>query len=233
MNLDMSAIQLNDPASWPTGFKVFMAALVCVAILAAGYWFIIKEQRESLARFEQKEADLKKEFKEKKKLAINLPTYRQQMVDMQESFGTMLRQLPDKTEVPQLLVDITQAGLGRGLEFVLFKPQEKRADDFYAVLPINLQVVGSYHQLAEFVSDLAELPRIVTLGNIDIKPVKTHRDRRSRDADAEPISGIDDKLVMSAITRTYHYLDPDEVQANRAAKAKAKGKGKKRRKRKG
>jgi type IV pilus assembly protein PilO len=228
MNFDLSSIDFNDPASWPTGFKVFMAAMLCVAILVAGYWFVIKGQRESLAKLESQEQLHKSEFKEKKKLAINLPTYRQQMIDMEESFGTMLRQLPDKTEVPQLLVDITQAGLGRGLEFVLFKPQDKRADDFYAALPINLQVIGTYHQLAEFVSDLAELPRIVTLGDIQIEPLN----KKDQGNERLVSQSGGEKLVMSAITRTFHYLDPDEIAANKAAKEAGKKKGKRKNARK-
>ena len=115
---------------------------------------------------------------------------------MHQAFGTLLRQLPNKTEVPNLLVDITQAGLGRGLNFVLFKPEKEKPQEFYAELPINIKVTGSYHELGQFVSDLAALPRIVTIGNIDIV------------ADAKT-----SLLNMSAVARTFRYLEPEEIEA--------------------
>ena len=134
---------------------------------------------------------------------------------MKESFGVMLRQLPNRTEVPELLIDITQAGIARGLDFELFKPQPKRNADFYAILPISLKVKGTYHQFAEFISDLAALPRIVTIGNITIGRGKQ-----------KAASGL---LTMSAVTQTYHYLDESEIKAQEAASA---GKKKKKRSRK-
>ncbi len=206
MNLDdFKNLDFGDIRSWPISVKLVGVALVCVAILGAGYYFLIKDDRAQLAREQQEEQDLRQTFLGKKALAVNLPAYRAQMVEMQESFGVLLRQLPDKTEIPELLVDITQAGLARGLEFKLFKPGNKSVEDFYATLPISVEVVGTYHEFAEFVSDLAALPRIVSIGNISIAPVDP------RKADKENISP--GKLIITASARTYHYLDEDEIAA--------------------
>jgi len=214
---ELHNVEATNLSTWPPSLKYFGVIVLCLIIIAAGWFVLIKGQTETLERLEQTETQLKTKFREKKKLAVNLPAYRQQMVEMRESFDVMLRQLPNKTEVPELLVDITQAGLQRGLEFVLFKPADKRFKDFYAELPINLKVVGDYHQLAQFVSDLAALPRIVTLGDIDIQPDKDN----------------DAVLTMSAITNTYHYLDQEEIDARRALEEqKAGGKKGKRSKRK-
>lgn len=207
---DLRGLDIGDIGSWPFWLKIVGVLVVCGAILFAGYWYLIKGEIETLQRAEQQEQQLRDTFLKKKALAVNLPAYREQMQEMQESFGVMLRQLPNRTEVPELLIDITQAGLGRGLQFVLFKPQKKRNADFYAILPISIQVVGSYHELGEFVSDLAALPRIVTLGNISLKPTKGKT-----------------KLSMSAITSTYHYLDESEIEAAQGTnrnKPKARGK---------
>lgn len=197
---DLNNLDLNDVRSWPMGVKIIGIVLVAGALLFAGYWFIIKGQIEDLERAQAREQQLRAQFLDKKELAINLPAYRQQMEEMEETFGVLLRQLPDRTEVPELLVDITQAGLSRGLEFVLFKPEAARTADFYAIVPVTLQIVGTYHQLAQFVSDLAELPRIVTVGNIDIAQ-----------------AGSGPMLTMNAVTYTYHYLDEGEMSEEQQA----------------
>lgn len=163
---DLRNIDLNDVAGWPRSVKVAAAVLICIVILAAGYWFIIKDQLAELEKEERAEIALREEFRNKKALAVNLEAYKQQMVEMQERFGVMLRQLPNRTEVPELLIDITQTGLGRGLQFDLFQPRNKRVADFYAELPVNIKVRGTYHQLGEFVSDVAALPRIVTIDDL-------------------------------------------------------------------
>ena len=200
---DLRDVDLNDVASWPLWLKLTGTALICIGILFAGYWFIVKGQIAELEKSQNQEKKLRQTFLQKKALAINLVAYREQMKEMQERFGVMLKQLPDKTEVPELLIDITQAGLGRGLQFVLFKPQKRRVADFYAELPINIKVNGSYHQLGEFVSDLAALPRIVTIGDIRLTPMKGKR-----------------TLQMTATTKTYHYLDEDQIQRRKQAKKK-------------
>lgn len=206
----------SDLSTWPVTVKFIGILAICLALLAAGWFFVVKGQTQQLTRLQEKEEQLKQTFLDKKQLALNLPAYREQMEQMQQSFGVMLRQLPDQTEVPELLVDITQAGLGRGLEFVLFKPQDKEYKDFYAELPISLKVIGDYHQLAEFVSDLAALPRIVTLGDIDISPTENENE----------------VLTMAATTRTFHYLDPEEIASRRAEKEGSSSGAKKRKNRK-
>lgn len=198
---DLRSVDLNDIPSWPRSVKIAAAVLIALIILGVGYWFIIKDQLAELEKTERAELALREEFSEKKALAVNLEAYKQQMVEMQERFGVLLRQLPNKTEVPELLIDITQTGLGRGLQFDLFQPRNKRVADFYAELPINIRVRGTYHQLGEFVSDVAALPRIVTIDDLVLSP-----------------SG-GDKLTMSAVAKTYHYLDEDQVAQRRASKS--------------
>jgi type IV pilus assembly protein PilO len=206
---DLKNIDINNVAGWPTPVKIVGILAIAAAILLLGYYFLIADKRTQYAAVQQKEQTLRQTYLDRKALAINLPAYRQQMEEMQQTFGTLLRQLPNKTEVPNLLVDITQAGLGRGLGFVLFKPERERPLEFYAELPISIRVTGGYHQLGEFVSDISALPRIVTINNIDI--------------------GVDPKtrvLTMSAVARTFRYLEPEEIEALKPkAKPKPRGKG--------
>jgi type IV pilus assembly protein PilO len=189
----LRGIDLNDPGSWPLPVKIGGVAILGVAILIAGFWFFVQDQIDAYAAATKKEDELRETFLSKKALAVNLPAYKQQMEDMRRTFGSLLRQLPNTTEVPDLLVDITQAGLGRGLEFLLFKPEKESPRDFYAELPISLEVRGTYHDLALFVSDVAALPRIVTFGDIGITVAKGNM------------------LSMSAKARTYRYLDEGGV----------------------
>lgn len=200
---DLKNIDINNIAGWPLPIKLVGIALIGVALLFAGYWFLISDALVQYDQEQQKERGLKETYLNKKGLAINLPAYKLQMDEMHQAFGTLLRQLPNKTEVPNLLVDITQAGLGRGLSFVLFKPDKEKPQEFYAELPINIKVTGGYHELGQFVSDLAALPRIVTVGNIDIV------------ADAK--TGL---LSMAAVARTYRYLEPEEIEALKPKVAK-------------
>jgi type IV pilus assembly protein PilO len=208
MALDLSQFRNLDPnniGSWPPVAKGGVVALVCIAVLGAGYWFDTQEQIAVLERTRQKEDSLKKDFETKQAKAVNLEAYRQQMTEMEESFGTMLRQLPSKTEVADLLVDITQTGLASGLEFELFKPGNASPKEFYAELPIQLTVTGSYHSFGAFVSGVAALPRIVTLHNINI----------SKSAAKSEV------LVMQANANTYRYLDEEEIAAARKAQSAA------------
>ncbi len=209
---DLQELDINDIGSWPLWLKITGSGLICIAILAAGYWFIIKDQVATLQKAQRQETQLKDTYMKKKALAINLEAYRQQMKEIEETFGVMLKQLPDKTEVPELLIDITQAGLGRGLQFDTFKPQNVRHKDFYAEMPIDLAVSGTYHQLGEFVSDLAALPRIVTIGDLSLKPIKDTN-----------------RLTMAAVTKTYHYLDEEQIQQQRNEKQKQSRKRRRRR----
>lgn len=187
---DLKNIDVNNPSSWPVPIKIAGILVVCGVILFAGYWFLIKGELEEYGEAQKKEAGLRETYLNKKALAVNLPAYREQMEEMEQTFGSLLRQLPNTTEVPDLLVDITQAGLGRGLEFTLFRPEKEQPKDFYAELPISVQVRGNYHELAQFVSDVAALPRIVTFGDVSISS-----------------TGKDNKLTMAAKARTYRYLE--------------------------
>jgi type IV pilus assembly protein PilO len=187
---DLKNIDVNNLGSWPVPIKIAGILVVCGVILFAGYWFLIKGELEEYGDAQKKEASLRETYMNKKALAVNLPAYREQMEEMEQTFGSLLRQLPNTTEVPDLLVDITQAGLGRGLEFTLFRPEKEQPKDFYAEMPISVEVRGSYHELAQFVSDVAALPRIVTFGDIRITS-----------------NPKNDKLAMSAKARTYRYLE--------------------------
>lgn len=178
----------SDPGSWPVLVKAVAVLAVCLAVLGAGYWFVTQHQLEELEQAKQKEIELKDAFKAKQLKAVNLDAYKQQMADMERSFGAMLRQLPSKTEVAELLVDVSQAGLGNGLEFELFKPQAEQPAEFYFELPIDIKVTGRYHDFGAFVSDVAALPRIVTLHDIKI-------------------SAKDDELTMSTTAKTYRYQE--------------------------
>lgn len=192
---DLQDIDISDLDTWPQWFKVFGVFVVFAGILYGGYHFLISTQIEELDRLQREEQNLRTTFLDRKGKAINLPVYREQMEQMEETFGVLVDQLPDKTEVPQLLIDITQTGLARGLEFSLFRPQREQVGDFYSTLPIDLAVRGNYHQFGQFVSDLSALPRIVTLGNLSFQ--------------GQP----NGQLSVSAVVRTYRYLDEDETSA--------------------
>jgi len=205
---DLQAIDWNDFSAWPVFVKAIGVGVIALAILFAGFWFIIQDQLEEYKTAQKKEEQLRSQFSSKKALAVNLPAYQQQMADMNQTFGSLLRQLPNSTEVPDLLVDITQAGLGRGLNFELFKPGTEGKKGFYAELPINIKVTGSYHQLAGFVSDVAALSRIVTISNISIKDTSGRKNNNSG------------QLQMTATARTYRYLSQKEIKPKAASKAR-------------
>mgnify|MGYP000698600398 CR=1 FL=1 len=195
MNLnELNELDFQDMGNWPLPAKVMAIVFLCALILFAGYWFDTKDQQAQIDRLEQTERKLKKDFRVNAGKAANLELYKQQMVDMQQSFGAMLKQLPSRTEVAELLVDISQTGLASGLEFELFQPTAEVPLEFYAELPIKLRVTGDYHEFGNFVSGVAALPRIVTLHDFTITPAK------------------DGKLVMEATAKTYRYLDEEETQ---------------------
>ncbi|WP_303906401.1 type 4a pilus biogenesis protein PilO [Thiohalomonas denitrificans] len=202
LKINFNDIDFENVGSWPPLVKGASILILCIATLGAGYYFDTQHQWQELETIRAKESVLKKDFETKQAKAVNLDAYKRQMEEMRESFGTMLRQLPSKTEVPDLLVDITQTGLATGLEFELFQPRAEAPKEFYAELPISLRVTGGYHKFGEFVSGIAALPRIVTLHDITI-------------------SGSDQSLVMNATAKTYRYLDEDETSSGKGhAKSK-------------
>jgi type IV pilus assembly protein PilO len=206
MNLleELRSLDPRDPGRWPFAFRVgavVLAFLVVTGLLV--YYFVWSEERPELQQREAEEQALRQEFKNKHSKAVNLELYKQQLKDIERSFGALLRQLPGKTEVPSLLVDISQTGLAAGLSEKLFQPEAEVKKDFYAEKPIKIRLSGSYHQFGEFVSGIAALPRIVTLDDIAIKP-------DSKDAY--------DALSMELTAKTYRYLDEEEIAAGEAEK---------------
>jgi type IV pilus assembly protein PilO len=201
---ELRSLDYRDPGRWPMPIRAAAVGLAFVAIsIALIYVLVWNEQRPKLQQFAAEEQTLRQEFKDKHAKAVNLELYKQQLKDIERSFGALLRQLPGRTEVPSLLVDISQTGLAAGLEEKLFQPQPEQRKDFYAELPIKIRLTGSYHQFGEFVSGLAALPRIVTLHDIDIKP-------DNKDAY--------DQLSLELTAKTYRYLDEDEIAKGEAEK---------------
>ncbi len=193
--------------SAPIIIKLSVLLVALALIIFASYWFDWQHQIEQINAEQQKEAQLRVTFLDKKKQAVDLPAYRKQLEDIEKQFGALLKQLPGKSEMDALLTDINQAGLGRGLQFELFKPATGETQrDFYAELPINIKVSGNYHDLGAFASDIGKLSRIVTLNDIGLSAVK-------------------DGLVMDATAKTFRYLDEDEISNQRKAAAAAKSKG--------
>lgn len=212
---DFRRLNNNDPGTWPIVPKITIFAGVFLVILALGWYFLWQDQLNALSAAEAKEQKLKEEYLEKKKLAVNLDLYRQQLEEIDKSFGALLKQLPNRNEVESLLVEVNQAGLGRGLQFELFKPAAEIVKDFYAELPISVKINGTYHDLGAFAADVAKLPRIVTLNNINISLPAASKDGAAQS------SG---RLVMDMQVKTFRYLDEEEIARRRQAeKDKAKG----------
>jgi type IV pilus assembly protein PilO len=208
MNLleELRSLDPRDPGRWPLPVLAGAVALAFLAVALVGMYLLVwNEQRPELQRRQDEEQQLRQQFRDKHAKAVNLDIYKQQLKDIERSFGALLRQLPGKTEVPNLLVDISQTGLAAGLQEKLFQPEPEVKKDFYAELPIKIRLTGSYHQFGEFVSGIAALPRIVTLHDIDIKP-------DNKDAY--------DQLSLELTAKTYRYLDEDEVAAAEASKKK-------------
>ncbi|AHL74028.1 pilus assembly protein PilP [Stutzerimonas stutzeri] len=191
-SVDLSDLDMNNLGSWPAAVKMIAAILLMMLVLGAGYYFYLSDMQVSLEQQQAQEETLKQQFSTKAFQAANLDAYKAQMVEMEASFGALLRQLPSDTEVPGLLEDITRTGLGSGLEFEEIKLQPEVTQQFYIELPIQIKVVGGYHDLATFVSGVSSLPRIVTLHDFEIKP-------QSKDSSS--------KLHMSILAKTYRYND--------------------------
>ena len=205
---DLRRLDPKNIGNWPLGPKLGALFILLAVIIFLSYWFDWQHQMEELDTHRNKETQLRQTFVEKKRQAINLEAYRKQLDDIEKSFGALLKQLPSKSEMDALLTDINQAGLGRGLQFELFKPAASESmSEFYAELPIQLKISGGYHDFGAFATDISKLSRIVTLNDIALS------------------SGKDGSIVMDSVAKTYRYLDEEEVAAQRkAAKAQAKGK---------
>ena len=205
---DFRNLNPKDVGAWPIAPRVAVLIGIFVAALVAGWWFVWNDQLETLETRQADELKLKDEFVAKKKQSVNLALYTQQLSEIDRSFGALLKQLPDKSEVESLLIEINQSGMGRGLQFELFKPGQEVSKDFYAELPINVRITGSYHDFGAFAGDIGRLSRIVTLNNISITT-----DPKTKDG----------SLVMDAITKTFRYLDEEELAAKKKAAQAAKG----------
>jgi len=210
MNLSEVNWELDAAGTWPLPIKI--ATVIIISLVVVGLWvkFDTSDQLSGLEVAEKKEIELKQTFEIKQKKAANLEAYKKQLKEIEESFGTMLKQLPDRTEVANLLVDVSQTGLASGLDFELFKPQGELKKEFYAELPIAVRVIGSYDEFGTFVSGLASLPRIVTIHNVSISGSKDTK-----------VKNDGQGMTMEAIVKTYRYLDDEEQ--NVAAKSKKKG----------
>lgn len=199
-------LNTNDPGTWPALPKAVMLLALFALVLVGAYFVDWAGQLEELDTGRQQEARLKDEYVSKKSQSVNLDLYRQQLSEIDSSFGALLKQLPNKSQMEALVVDINQAGLGRGLQFDSFKPaQQETKKDFYAELPISIKLTGSYHDMGAFASDIGQLPRIVTLNDIVIEV------------------GKDGNLTMDTVAKTFRYLDDEEMAEQRKAAAAAKG----------
>jgi len=197
---ELNNLDFNNIGSWPVAAKAAAIVVICAAVLFAGYWFDTQEQMQMLEQAQAKEQELKQTFEKKQADAANLDAYKEQMAEMEKRFGALLLKLPSKTEIAELLVDVTRVGLDAGLEFELFKPGNEKPRDFYAEFPINLRVTGTYHQLGNFVSGVAGLPRIVTIHDLSMK------------------KGKEEELTMTATANTYRYLDKSETKSKKKKK---------------
>lgn len=201
---DLRRLDPKKIGSWPILPKLGLLLITLLLLAFASYWFDWRQQLEQIGAEKQKEQELRTAFLDKKKQAIDLPAYRKQLEDIEKQFGALLKQLPGKSEMDALLTDINQAGLGRGLQFELFKPAvQETMRDFYAELPITIKITGNYHDLGAFASDIGKLSRIVTLNDISLATAK-------------------DGLALDAVAKTFRYLDEEELAQQRKAVAVAK-----------
>ena len=201
---DFRQLDPNDPGLWPVAPRVLFLVAILAAGLVAAWWFVWNDQLADLEQKQQEEVRLKDDWLNKKRQAVNLDEYKKQLAEIDRQFGALLKQLPNRSEMESLLMDVNQAGRGRGLQFELWKPGSENVREFYAELPISLRVTGTYADLGTFASDVAKLPRIVTLGNLAIA------------------QNTDGTLKMDAQAMTYRYLDEEEVAKQRRDKAAKK-----------
>lgn len=203
---DFRGLDRNNPGAWPLAPRIAVFIALFLATIGAAWWFDWREQAVVLEQREAQEQQLRQDWVSKKRLAVNLEEHKRQLADIDRQFGALLKQLPNRAEMDSLLAEINQAGLGRGLQFELFKPGSDQIKDFYAEMPIDVRITGNYHDLGEFASDVARMPRIVTLNNIAL--------------DAAP----DGRLKLDAKAVTYRYLDDEELAQQRKPVQGAKNK---------
>lgn len=200
---ELRDLDFNNIGAASTGVKAFLLVVVAVVILIGGYFYMLKDKRETLEQRERVENELKRDFRDKWEKAANLEAYRQQLQEMEEMLEVMLRQLPSRTEMPDLLIDISQTALGTGIDNELFEPRAEILRDFYAEQPINVRMVGTYHEFGNFVGAVASLSRVVIL--------------TMRDISLQPVPDSDSRLRLEGVITTYRYLDDTEVGTGRAA----------------
>ena len=208
---DFRNLDPKDAGAWPRAPRITILFVLFALLLLGGWYVFWNDQLVMWEQRQQEELRLRNEYVDKKKLAVNLDLYKQQLSEIDRAFGALLKQLPNKSEMESLLVEINQSGMGRGLQFELFKPGQEIIKDFYAELPVNVRLTGNYHDFGAFAGDIGALSRIVTLGDISITP-----DQKAKDA----------TLLMEAVTRTFRYLDEEELATKRKADqeaAKARG----------
>ena len=210
--MKLSEVQNLDPnnmGSWPAPFKAMAIGLLCAAVLGGGYYLDTQAQLDDLSSHERREQELKDVFEAKQRKAANLEPLKRQLKEMEQSFGALLRLLPNRTEIEGLLVDISKSGLAAGLEFEIFRPTGEQPADFYAIQPIEIVVTGDYHKFGEFISAVAALPRIVTVHDIDITP-KVEGPAARPAASPNRNAPQQRRLSMSIVAKTYRYLDEEE-----------------------
>lgn len=205
---DFNNIDFKNAGSLPMPVKLVLLGFLFLVLIGLGYWFLWSPQIDEFDQAQAKELELRQVFVAKKGQAVKIEAYKQQMIDIEKTFGALLKQLPDKSQMDGLLTDINQAGLGRGLEFDLFKPGQETIADFYAEMPIQIKIKGSYHDVGAFATDISRLSRIVTLNDMSIAPL-------NKDAKDGP-------LTLEAVAKTYRYLDSSEIAAKKAAEQKVK-----------
>ena len=203
---DFNNIDFKNAGSLPMPVKLVLLGFMFLILVGLGYWFLWSPQIDEFDQAQAKEQELRQVFLTKKGQAVKIEAYKQQMIDIEKTFGALLKQLPDKSQMDGLLTDINQAGLGRGLEFDLFKPGQETIADFYAEMPIQIKIKGSYHDVGAFATDISKLSRIVTLNDMAIAPL--NKDIK------------DGPLTLEAVAKTYRYLDSSEIAAKKASEKK-------------
>ncbi len=213
--MNLNELDFENIGSWPLSARLGAVFIVFAIVLGGGFYYFTQDTIAELDTVKAKEQPLKDEFKRKQGKAANLEAYKQQMVEMEKSFGSMLKQLPQKTEVADLLVEISQTGLSNNLEFSLFKPSGEVRKEFYAELPVNIKVTGTYHDFGGFATGIAALPRIVTIHNVSMHPAKKQGNKKGN---VNPEMDKDKKLTITLVAKTYRYLDQDEMSSKRKKK---------------